>query len=66
MEAGEQSYEVKNKVITINTKGKFEKGDADIELVVDISDKSNVAATSLTFNVDYPMSVLLELSLIHI
>lgn len=60
VEAGEQSYEVKNKVITINTKGKFEKGDADIELVVDISDKSNVAATSLTFNVDYPMSVLLE------
>lgn len=60
VEAGEQSYEVKNKTITINTKAKFEKGDADVELVVDFSNKSQVAATSLTFNVDYPMSVLLE------
>lgn len=58
-ESGEQSYEVKNKIITITTKAFFEKMDADVELVVDFSNLNSVTATSMTFNVDYPMSVML-------
>lgn len=59
-ESAEQSYEVKGKVITITTKAIFENMDADVELTVDFSNKSSVSATGMTFNIDYPMSVMME------
>lgn len=52
-----QEVEREDDIVTVNTVAQFEKAKADVNLVLDLGQQ---VYTSMSYNVDYPMSVIMQ------